>query len=92
MPTDRDGPGGDSTPVSPVEAVAAREERESAYPEEGFALVEIDYTAPLGEALTVLERYDSLREASVPPDTDQRGYVLYDHVGVAYRREDLANP
>lgn len=68
---------------------AGAEERRSMYPDEGYALVEIDMMRFPGEALTKLAEYDSLEEISMPEATDLIDYVVYDSEGRAYTHEDL---
>lgn len=68
---------------------AGAEERRSMYPDEGYALVEIDMMRLPGDALTELAEYDSLEEISMPEATDLIDYVVYDSEGRAYTHEDL---
>lgn len=59
------------------------------YPDDGYALVEIDMLKPPGKALTKLAEYESLEEVSMPPATDLTDYVVYDSDGHAYSHDDL---
>ena len=68
---------------------AASDERQSMFPNDGYALVEIDMLKPPGKALTKLAEYESLEEVSMTPATDLTDYVVYDSEGHAYSHDDL---
>jgi hypothetical protein len=68
---------------------SASAEREAAYPDQGFALVEIDLLKPPGEALTVLEQSLLLSELSLPPASEVTDYVIYDPDGHSYDQSTL---
>ncbi|ELY39855.1 hypothetical protein [Natronorubrum tibetense] len=68
---------------------AGRKERQSVYPDDGYALIKISMMKPPGEALTKLAEYDSLDDVSMPPETEFADYVVYDSDGNAYSHDDL---
>lgn len=59
---------------------------------DGFALVEIETGAPVGEAAHVLAEFDDADDVVIPPDTDFEHYAVYDSSGSIYTRESWPDP